>query len=227
MVQYSSCTLRIRTVYSEKRNKEMKPMHPKVQILSQRIVFDGFFQLEGVKLSVEGPDGSMHEIPHEVLNLKSGDAVAILAHVVDTGHIVLINQFRYATIPKGDGGGMIEIPAGMIDADERMDRAAVRELHEETGFLAQHILEIGRYYPSVGRSDERVTLVYVPVRSDKRTTNGGGLPSEGEFILPELVPISEALEMLNSHKLMDGKTIMALQWLQIQLLTGKMYPIIT
>jgi ADP-ribose pyrophosphatase len=64
--------------------------------------------------------------------IESPDWASTLA-LTDTGHIVLVDQYRH-----GAGRVSRELPAGMIDAGETPEQAARRELEEETGFVAEH-----------------------------------------------------------------------------------------
>ena len=63
--------------------------------------------------------------------------------VTDDGQVVLIRQYRHGTRCVG-----LEIPGGIIDPHESPEAAAVRELHEETGFVAQRVRLLGRVHPN-------------------------------------------------------------------------------
>lgn len=69
----------------------------------------------------------------EEIKLLTGDSAAegVVIYPIlkeDPGKIVLIRQYRY---PLGDY--LYELPAGLIDAGETPDAAAIREMKEETG----------------------------------------------------------------------------------------------
>ena len=57
--------------------------------------------------------------------------------------VVLIKQYRF-----GNQEITLEIPGGMIDKGESPKEAAIRELKEETGFVAKEVIEIGRVTPN-------------------------------------------------------------------------------
>jgi len=57
--------------------------------------------------------------------------------------VVLIKQYRF-----GNQEITLEIPGGMIDRGENPKEAAIRELKEETGFVAEKVIEIGRVNPN-------------------------------------------------------------------------------
>ena len=71
------------------------------------------------------------EIPEFHL-IESPDWASTLA-ITDTGHIVLVDQYRH-----GAGRVSRELPAGIIEPGETPEQAARRELEEETGFVADH-----------------------------------------------------------------------------------------
>lgn len=69
----------------------------------------------------------------EEIKLLTGDSAAegVVIYPIlkgDPGKIIMIRQYRY---PLGDY--LYELPAGLIDAGETPDIAAVREMKEETG----------------------------------------------------------------------------------------------
>ena len=73
------------------------------------------------------------ELRQEVLVVNSPDWVNVIP-ILHDGRVVLIRQWRY-----GISAPCLEIPGGLIDPEENADEAAVRELLEETGYLARKI----------------------------------------------------------------------------------------
>ena len=73
--------------------------------------------------------------------------------------VVIIRQYRY---PIDDF--VYELPAGLIEAGEDMQEAAIRELHEETGLIL-HPIECDKMFTeprfsTVGLTDESVGIIY-------------------------------------------------------------------
>lgn len=60
-----------------------------------------------------------------------------------SGRVILIEQFRQGTAEMN-----LEIPSGMIDAGEKPDAAARRELQEETGYTSDNWKMIGKSRPN-------------------------------------------------------------------------------
>lgn len=88
---------------------------------------------------------------------KQVDAVAICA-VTEDEKLVLIRQYRYAI-----GDYIYELPAGLVDEGESIKKAAIREMHEETGLtLDVRNIPLGNKggYSSAGMTDETCAIVF-------------------------------------------------------------------
>ncbi len=74
--------------------------------------------------------------------------------ITNQGEVLCIKQYRHAV-----KSWQWELPAGMIDTADMspMDVAKI-ELEEETGYLAEHWLDLGSFYPSQGSTTEEVYL---------------------------------------------------------------------
>ena len=78
-----------------------------------------------------GRDGQEHSWSY-IERRQNRKAVVIIARTETSGSIVLIRQFR---IPLA--AWIYEFPAGLVDDNENLGTAALRELREETGFDGQ------------------------------------------------------------------------------------------
>ncbi|MFQ5406851.1 MAG: NUDIX hydrolase [Anaerolineales bacterium] len=115
------------------------------QVLGRRTVYaSDWMNME--QWDVRLPDGS--RIPdHHVVTFPR-EAVGIVPVGAD-GRILCIDHYRFQTDSRG-----WEIPAGQIEAGESLLEAAVRELHEETGYAAREWQRLGAYNPSAGSSNQ-------------------------------------------------------------------------
>lgn len=125
-------------------------------------------------------------------------AVAIVAMV--GGRVVLERQYRHAA-----GKVMLEIPAGGLEEGETPDAAAVRELEEETGFVAGKMEKLAHFYVAVGYSTEIIWLYFATDLKKKRARQ-----EEDEFIETITLPFEEAMKMVSSNRIEDAKTIIGL-----------------
>ena len=104
--------------------------------------------------------------------------------------------------------------AGVIEPGESAEEVARREAREETGCTVTDMLEIARFSSSPGACSE--TVVLFCGRVDARGAGGvHGLESEGEDIRVEAVPVADALAMMEAGRIVNAKTLIALQWLAL------------
>lgn len=116
------------------------------------------------------------------------------------GNIWFIRQYRHPT-----GMEILELPAGVIEADEPPDECARREIREETGMSAGNIQPIGAFYQVPGYSTE---YLYVYLAWDLKPDPLPG--DEDEFISVERIPIDRAYQMAQNGDIPDSKTLAAL-----------------
>ncbi len=81
------------------------------------------------------------------------DAAAIVA--VYDGKIILVDQYRPVLNRR-----TIELPAGLIEDREEPEKAIIRELEEEAGYLAKNIFHLLTYSHAPGYSTGRTYLFY-------------------------------------------------------------------
>lgn len=80
-------------------------------------------------------------------NGKEGSA-AIIIPLTEDNKTILVVQPR----PSSKRGIGIEFPAGYIDSGEEPEKAAIRELAEETGYVAEEMLYLGEFDQDQGCS---------------------------------------------------------------------------
>jgi ADP-ribose pyrophosphatase len=158
---------------------------------------------EGRKIKVvvdtsTGPDGQT--IRRDMI-LHPG-AVVILP-VVDRDHICILRNYRFVIDET-----LWELPAGTLEPNEPLEKAAARELLEETGYVAKRWRSLGYLYASPGVLDEKLHL-YVA----EDLTPGEAQPEADEQLEPKTVAWSDALRMALDGTIKDAKTVTAiLMW---------------
>jgi ADP-ribose pyrophosphatase len=167
------------------------------KVLSSKVIYRGraiSLRRDEVVLATGGT--SSREI------VEHPGAVAIVP-VLEDGRVVLIRQFRLAA-----GGVIWEIPAGTLEAGERPEECARRELEEETGYAPKSLEYLFQALPTPGYSTE-VTHFFLAKSLEKRKQR----TEEDEFIRVRLVAWKRALRMVLSNEIKDEKTIAAVAYL--------------
>jgi len=147
---------------------------------------------------VEYPSGNrgIREVAHH-----PGGAVAV--PVFSDGKVLLVRQFRYPF-----GIYTVEAPAGKLNPGEDPGPAAVRELEEETGYLAGKLEKLTAIYTTPGFCDE---VLHIFLASDLKLSPGGHRREEGEQTMTlEIMPLQEAIAMIERREIVDSKTIVGL-----------------
>lgn len=140
-----------------------------------------------------------------------GNGATILLYNRDSGTVLLTKQFRYPAYVNGHPDGLlIETPAGLLDLDNP-EAAIKREVVEETGHTVGEVEAIFDAYMSPGSVTEIVHFFAAPYNAATRTGAGGGVAEEGEDIHLVELPFEQALDGIGTT-IVDGKTIMLLQW---------------
>jgi ADP-ribose pyrophosphatase len=126
-------------------------------------------------------------------------AVVVLPILPD-GRLLLIQNKRFAV-----NETLIELPAGTLEKNENPMNCAGRELLEETGYLAGKITLIGTFYTSPGILSEKM-FAYLAYDLEQKEA----ALEAGEEI--ELLPVAmdQAIAMIGSGQITDGKTIATL-----------------
>ncbi|MBR6027210.1 MAG: NUDIX hydrolase [Neisseriaceae bacterium] len=130
-------------------------------------------------------------------------AVAVLA-ITNDEKIILVEQYRYACSQT-----LLEIPAGKLDIQgESPQQCALRELAEETPYTAKSVELIYTFYTSAGFSDEKLYLY----QAHDLCKNSTARADEDEFLRLVMMDKKEAADALNNGRILDVKTIVAMQY---------------
>ncbi|MGB3337012.1 MAG: NUDIX domain-containing protein [Devosia sp.] len=163
-------------------------------------------------------DGTRQTVTREVYDHGSAAAVLMFAPAQQT--VILTRQFRLPPHLNGDPAWLIEAPAGLLDG-EAPDVAARRETMEETGYEPETLVFLFDAYMSPGSLTEKCACFLGRYDPDRQLSDGGGLSAEGEDIEVFELGLDEALAMVATGAIVDGKTIMMLQALALRLAAGE------
>lgn len=184
-----------------------------VEVTTCSNAFQGYFRVDRYCLRHRLHSGGQSaELQREVF--ERGHVAAVLPVDMARDAVVLVEQFRPGAYAAGWDPWLIECVAGIIEDGEQVEDVARREAHEEAGCELAELVPIARYLSSPGASSETVQLYCG--RVDSRGVGGiHGLIDEGEDIDVKVVPVVEALEWLSAGRILNAKTIIALQWLAL------------
>jgi ADP-ribose pyrophosphatase len=141
------------------------------------------------------PDGRQFKLAI----LKHPGACAVVPLLAD-GRVLLLRQYRHAVRQT-----LWEVPAGKLDAGEALEACALRELKEETGYVAGRLTSLGTICVTPGYSDE---LIHLYLAQD--LTPGAQALAANESIVCSALPLSEAVAMAETGEVSDAKTAIAL-----------------
>jgi nudix-type nucleoside diphosphatase (YffH/AdpP family) len=189
----------------------------RVQITEEKLLSDNWYILKRFTFNYLGKNGQWTTQQREAYD--RGNGATILLHNPQTDTVILTRQFRLPTFVNGNETGMlIETCAGLLDNDDP-ETAILRETEEETGYQLQSVQKVMEAYMSPGSVTEKLFFYLAEYTADTERNAGGGIDEE-EIDSLEL-PLREAMAMIESGEIRDGKTIILLQHLRLRQLTGR------
>lgn len=187
--------------------------HPNVRILETKVLSDNWYTLNKVTFDLQKKDGTWETQSREAYD--RGNGATILMYNVEKRTVILTQQFRMPTYLNGNATGMmIEACAGLLDEDHS-EVAIKREAEEETGYQLTHVTKIFEAYMSPGSVTEIIHFFVAEYHADMKVSEGGGHADEQENIEVLELPFEDALAMLKTGQIRDGKTILLLQYAQL------------
>lgn len=184
-----------------------------VEIVEKTLAHDGFFRLERYRLRHELFSGGWSgELTRELF--ERGAAAAVLPYDPVYDQVVLIEQFRIGALESPGGAWLLEVVAGIIEEGETPEEVIRREVREEAGCELIDRVPICSYLVSPGGTSERIALFCG--RVDARGVGGvHGNACEGEDIRVMAVAADTAFSWVESGRIDNASTIIALQWLRL------------
>ena len=184
----------------------------RVNITETKLLSDNWYVLRRYTYDYLGRDGKWTVQQREAYD--RGNGATILLHNPQANTVILTRQFRLPTYVNGNPSGMlIEACAGLLDNDHP-DDAIRRETEEETGFRIKSVEKIMEAYMSPGSVTEKLFFYLAEYSADTERLLGGGVDDEEIDILE--MPLPQAMALVGTGEIMDGKTIMLLQYLQLR-----------
>ena len=185
----------------------------KIKILNIDILSNNWYTLNKITFEATKKDGSVLLLNREAYD--RGNGATILLYNTANKSVILTRQFRMPTYINGNISGMlIECCAGLLDKNNAED-CIRKETEEETGYKVSNVKKVFEAYMSPGSVTEILYFFIAEYTKDMKVSNGGGLDEENENIEVLELPFAEALQMMHNGEIRDAKTIMLLQYAQI------------
>ncbi|MBO9597802.1 MAG: GDP-mannose pyrophosphatase NudK [Cohnella sp.] len=186
---------------------------PRIRNVTEELLSDNWYVLKKVAFEYRNNNGEWEKQTREVYD--RGNGATILLYNRERRTVILTRQFRMPTYKNQNPTGMlIEACAGLLDR-ETPEATVIRETEEETGYKLAKVHKVGEAYMSPGSVTE-ILHFYVAEYDDGMASGaGGGLAEEQENIEVLELPFSQALEMVRTGEIRDAKTILLLQYAEL------------
>jgi GDP-mannose pyrophosphatase NudK len=189
-------------------------MNEKVKILQTEILSDSWYTLRKITYEYQKKDGKWSKQNREAYD--RGNGATILLYNKESRTVILTRQFRLPSFINGNSSGMlIEACAGLLDKDNAED-CIKRETEEETGYKVSDVRKIFEAYMSPGSVTEILYFFVAAYSKSMKVNDGGGVEHEQEDIEVLELPFDEAMQMIDTGEIKDGKTIMLLQYAKLK-----------
>lgn len=184
-------------------------MEDRIRIKEVKILSNDWSVLKKTTLEVRRQDGSWQTIARETYDRGNGAAILLFNREQKT--VLLTRQFRFPAFVNGcEDGMLIEVCAGILENDDP-ESAIRRETEEETGYHLGPVTELFSAYMSPGSVTEKLHFFAASYSPAQRKSDGGGVFDHGEEIELVELGLDQALQMIETGEIQDGKTIMLLQ----------------
>jgi len=184
-----------------------------VEVSARRQPYGKFFSLKEQDLRFATFGGGQSAVVERAA-FVSGDAVTVLPYDPERDRVLLVEQFRFGPLVRGDRyPWSLEPIAGRIDPGETPQQAAVRETREEAGLTLHQLEPVANYYPSPGAVSEYLISYIGIVDLPDNVAKIAGLESESEDIRGLLVSFDDLMAALQSGEAQNGPLILTALWL--------------
>jgi nudix-type nucleoside diphosphatase (YffH/AdpP family) len=195
----------------------MNATHERIRIVDVKVLSNDWYVLKKTTFDFQRADGSWQRQSRETYD--RGNGATLLLYEPRQRTVVLTRQFRLPAFVNGHHGMLIEAPAGLLEAASPEERIRA-EVEEETGYRVRDVRKVFEAFMSPGSVTEKLYFFVAEYDAASKVSAGGGVADEGEDIEVLELPIDAALGMVERGEIVDGKTIMLLQYARLNLFEG-------
>ncbi len=168
-----------------------------MELLGTRRVYDG--KVVNLRVDTLGGDGGK---PHDVEVVEHAEAVVVIVRPLPS-EMLLVRQYRHPLARQN-----WEVVAGGMNSGESPEEASVRELREETGYVARRVTRLWSAFSAPGFCDELLHYCVVDgydVGEPER--------DEGEADMQlGIFELEDLWRKIRADELPDNKTQVAVLW---------------
>ncbi|HEV8037010.1 NUDIX domain-containing protein [Yoonia sp.] len=142
------------------------------------------------------------------------DAAVVLPYDPVRDRVLLVEQARLGPRLRHDANPwMLEPVAGIVDARETPQAAALRECEEEAGVIVTKLEEAGAFYVSPGASTDYFYTFVGLCDLPQTEAYLGGLDDEAEDLRLHPMAFDDALALADSGEIATGPALFLLYWI--------------
>jgi nudix-type nucleoside diphosphatase (YffH/AdpP family) len=186
----------------------------RVRVHNVEVLSDDWYLLKKTTFDFLRSDGTWQRQSRETYD--RGNGATILLYNLAQRTVILVRQFRFPAFVNGWNDLLIEAPAGLLDEASPDERIKL-EVEEETGYRVSQVRKIFDAYMSPGSVTEKLYFFVAEYDANSKVSDGGGMEQEGEDIGVLELNIDDALAMIDAGEIVDGKTIMLLQYAALRI----------
>ena len=143
---------------------------PSIRVLKVEVLSDDWATLKKTTLEYLRRDGTWSTQIRQTYD--RGDGAAVLPYDPARGTVLLVRQFRYPAYVHGHHEMLIEVCAGLLDADDP-ETCARKEAEEELGYQLGRLNLVFDAFMSPGSVTERLSLYRGPLQQGRPHLAGG------------------------------------------------------
>ena len=183
----------------------------KFNIIKSATVFNTFFRIKEAFVDYDHFDGTKSTQVRRYA-IDKGPGAGCIIYLTDIEQYVLVEQFRYPTsLCHDENPWVLEVTAGTVEANETPEQTALKEMREESGFVADEIQLIAEFFTSPGIISEKIYLYYATALSTNVVPTGDPHDEEEDIRL-HFFSRNELQTLLDTGKIRDAKTLIAVQY---------------
>lgn len=184
-------------------------------VINKQTLYQGFHKIELFDFKFDKFAGGESDIVSRELSRRKS-CVGLLPFDPVRKEILLIEQIRLGPLANQEHPWLLEIVAGIIEDDESKESTVLREAKEEANCSISKLIPIYNYYLTPGGSSEKINL-YCGITDTSNAGGVYGVEHEDEDIKVHIVKFKDAMDMLEDGKIINSSTIIALQWLALNI----------